>query len=254
MADISDINSAQTVKVVGADGTGVEQTPVQSTANGGLHTNIRNSSGVEVLVATAALQTQPGVDIGDVTINNASGASAVNIQDGGNSLTVDGTIAATQSGIWSSETSGRAASQQVFSAQTLVTNIGTTETSFLLLKNPNASGKVLRILKIVVGTSGAGTIRVYHTPTITSNGAALAAVNRYIKSAPTAAVAAPFTAPNISVKGTPINLWYTTAQSGSKDFIADGDIAVDPNFNILITVQNGAANTPTAITVIWAEV
>jgi len=30
-----------------------------------------------------------GVDIGDVTINNASGASAVNIQDGGNSITVD---------------------------------------------------------------------------------------------------------------------------------------------------------------------
>ena len=30
-----------------------------------------------------------GVDIGDVTINNAAGASAVNIQDGGNSLTVD---------------------------------------------------------------------------------------------------------------------------------------------------------------------
>lgn len=43
--------------------------------------------------ATAALQTQPGVDIGDVTINNASGASAVNIQDGGNSITVDGTVA-----------------------------------------------------------------------------------------------------------------------------------------------------------------
>lgn len=32
---------------------------------------------------------QPGVDIGDVTINNAAGASAVNVQDGGNSLTVD---------------------------------------------------------------------------------------------------------------------------------------------------------------------
>lgn len=56
--------------------------------------------------ATAALQTQPGVDIGDVTINNASGAAAVNIQDGGNSITVDGsvtvsgTVAATQSGTW----------------------------------------------------------------------------------------------------------------------------------------------------------
>lgn len=43
--------------------------------------------------ATAALQTQPGVDIGDVTINNGAGASAVNIQDGGNSITIDGIVA-----------------------------------------------------------------------------------------------------------------------------------------------------------------
>lgn len=33
-------------------------------------------------------------------VTNASGASAVNIQDGGNSITVDGTVAATQSGTW----------------------------------------------------------------------------------------------------------------------------------------------------------
>jgi len=32
-----------------------------------------------------------GNDIGDVTINNAAGAAAVNIQDGGNSITVDAT-------------------------------------------------------------------------------------------------------------------------------------------------------------------
>lgn len=37
-------------------------------------------------------QANSGVDIGDVTINNAAGASAVNIQDGGNSITVDGTF------------------------------------------------------------------------------------------------------------------------------------------------------------------
>lgn len=43
--------------------------------------------------STSALQTQPGVDIGDVTINNATGGAAVNVQDGGNSLTVDGTVA-----------------------------------------------------------------------------------------------------------------------------------------------------------------
>ena len=38
----------------------------------------------------------PGVDIGDVTVNNAAGAAAVNVQDGGNSLTVDGTVTANQ--------------------------------------------------------------------------------------------------------------------------------------------------------------
>lgn len=49
---------------------------------------------------TWILGANSGVDIGDVTINNAGGASAVNIQDGGNSITVDGTVAATQSGTW----------------------------------------------------------------------------------------------------------------------------------------------------------
>lgn len=37
----------------------------------------------------STLGANDGVDIGDVTINNANGASAVNIQDGGNSITVD---------------------------------------------------------------------------------------------------------------------------------------------------------------------
>lgn len=46
------------------------------------------------------LSLNDGIDIGDVTINNASGSSAVNIQDGGNSITVDGTVGATQSGTW----------------------------------------------------------------------------------------------------------------------------------------------------------
>ena len=55
MADISDINSAQTVKVVGSDTTGVEQTPVASTANGGLHVNLRNNSGTEIGISTTPL-------------------------------------------------------------------------------------------------------------------------------------------------------------------------------------------------------
>lgn len=43
----------------------------------------------KVDISGSTLAANSGVDIGDVTINNASGASAVNIQDGGNSITVD---------------------------------------------------------------------------------------------------------------------------------------------------------------------
>jgi hypothetical protein len=58
------------------------------TADAGTGTFTVTDDGSFVLAANS------GVDIGDVTINNAAGASAVNIQDGGNSITVDGAVAA----------------------------------------------------------------------------------------------------------------------------------------------------------------
>ncbi len=89
-----------------------ELAALRITAQRGLHVNLRNVAGTEVGTTAApvgvqlgdgtdtALVTaagelnvissaQAGVDIGDVTVNNAAGASAVNIQDGGNSITVD---------------------------------------------------------------------------------------------------------------------------------------------------------------------
>lgn len=57
-------------------------------------------SGTEMQVDIVASLPAGANAIGSVTVNNAAGASAVNIQDGGNSITVDGTIAATQSGTW----------------------------------------------------------------------------------------------------------------------------------------------------------
>lgn len=58
----------------------------------GTDTALVTGSGELNVLATA----QPGTDIGDVTINNGSGASAVNIQDGGNSITVDGSLTVSQ--------------------------------------------------------------------------------------------------------------------------------------------------------------
>ena len=59
--------------------------------------SVRIGDGTDLANVTAAGElnvlatAQPGVDIGDVTVNNAAGAAAVNIQDGGNVITVDAT-------------------------------------------------------------------------------------------------------------------------------------------------------------------
>jgi hypothetical protein len=79
------------------DGTNIQS--VSGDSAGRINVNVNGTIPVSAAAlplpagaATAALQTQPGVDIGDVTVNNAAGASAVNIQDGGNSITVDGAV------------------------------------------------------------------------------------------------------------------------------------------------------------------
>lgn len=72
--------------------------------------------------AIGKLSANDGIDIGDVTINNAAGASAVNIQDGGNSITVDGTVSAAQSGNWSTRTQDGAGT--AITSKTVGTNVG----------------------------------------------------------------------------------------------------------------------------------
>lgn len=65
-----------------------------TTAGGGSYVDVKvNPSGALAVDASGStLAANSGVDIGDVTINNAAGAAAVNIQDGGNSITVDGAV------------------------------------------------------------------------------------------------------------------------------------------------------------------
>lgn len=94
-----------------ADGTADSATPIPGGAAGllvdlGANNDVSVTGSVSVSgsalpagAATSALQTQPGVDIGDVTVNNAAGAAAVNIQDGGNIITVDGTVAVTNAAL-----------------------------------------------------------------------------------------------------------------------------------------------------------
>ncbi len=88
-------NNAAPLRITSARALHVaQQGSVTVTDGAGALNVIVDSSALPTGAATSALQTQPGVDIGDVTVNNAAGAAAVNIQDGGNSITVDGTVTA----------------------------------------------------------------------------------------------------------------------------------------------------------------
>lgn len=102
-AALADNTANPTVPAVGAfgmiwDGATWDRSP--GTAADGTTVNLGANNDVTVTGTVAATQSgtwvlgaNSGVDIGDVTINNAAGASAVNIQDGGNTITVDGTVA-----------------------------------------------------------------------------------------------------------------------------------------------------------------
>ncbi|MFQ5630972.1 MAG: hypothetical protein ACE5I1_19550 [bacterium] len=101
--------------VMGDDGTNIQS--LACGTDGVLKTDI-NSALPAGANAIGTLASNSGVDIGDVTINNASGASAVNIQDGGNvlsvddaggSLTVDGPLTDTELRAASVEVEGDAA-------------------------------------------------------------------------------------------------------------------------------------------------
>ncbi|SRR5216117_889223 len=123
----------------------------------GTDTALITASGEQNVLATA----QPGVDIGDVTINNASGASAVNIQDGGNSITVDGTVAATQSGTWTVQpgnTANTTAWKVDGSAVTQPVSYATT-----------GSGTATGALRVELPTNGTGVIATVSAVTAITN-------------------------------------------------------------------------------------
>jgi hypothetical protein len=115
--DMNPDRSAQVVKSVlyaQAAGSG-DFTAVDATAGGNLKTSISEiSDGLDIGAGNAGTETArvsiatddvnlAAINAGqlpdghNVTVDNATGASAVNIQDGGNSITVDGTVTETNS-------------------------------------------------------------------------------------------------------------------------------------------------------------
>lgn len=137
------IGSAEALIIAGKDGANARFVRVESDGTvridpTGTTTQPISASSLPLPAgaATSFLQTQPGVDIGDVTVNNAAGGAAVNIQDGGNSITVDATSLPLPTGAATEATLATRASEATLAtlateasqvAQSIVDNAGFTD-------------------------------------------------------------------------------------------------------------------------------
>lgn len=287
MADLTDLNSAQSTKIIGADSSGVEQTPVQSTSNGGLHTNLRNNAGTEIGTSSDPVRidptgttAQPITDnAGSLTVDNPT-ASNFNAQvvgnvadaatDSGNPVKIGGIFNTTPPLLTNGQRGNNILDensnqvnipnsamftqlQKTYSAtNTTALTVGTSETSIFLFKNPNANTVKAKIIKIVC--TGTATFRLYHTPTITSNGTSITPINQKIMTSPASATITPFQSPTLSANGTFMWPITVTAQTGTVPYLLEHQLILNPNFNINITAQAGSNNTPVNVTIFWCEV
>jgi hypothetical protein len=125
----------------------------------------------KVDVSGSTLAANSGVDIGDVTINNSTGASAVNIQDGGNSITVDAplatpiftTLTPNTTGGWSTfmASSADGSTALTNSAQAIKASAGTFGGYYIY--NPNTSAIYVQIYNTASGSVTVGTTNPQNT-------------------------------------------------------------------------------------------
>jgi hypothetical protein len=126
------------------------------------------------------------------------------------------------------------------------------ETPVFLIKNPNGSGKKLKVSLLILGISpsvGSATgntdlFRLYADPTITTNGTALTISNLDTQTGPPTSVMTAFFSPTVSANGTKLGTYCVSSQSGSLVVPQNAGRVLDANHNWLITqigVVNGAA-------------
>jgi len=130
-------------------------------------------------------------------------------------------------------------------------SIGTSsQIPFFLIKNPLASGKVIKILEFIYSTTASPTtIRFYRDPTIITNGTGLTPTN-FLKSG-IASVATTFRTPTISANGTLLRNIYTELNTNNPLIVQLNHI-VQENENFLVTLQAQSFTTH-YLTVIYTE-
>lgn len=128
------------------------------------------------------------------------------------------------------------------------------EAPFVYVKNPLASGFVLKIrnlLEGVLSTNKPTTFRVYVDPTVTANGTSRTPINKRVGNA-TTPVAQVFTEPTVSAFGNRVNNSIVVA--GVFAIEEASTLQLLENHSLLFTVEPSVNNTECTATLDWAEV
>lgn len=141
-----------------------------------------------------------------------------------------------------------------FTVTTDLTSIASSETAFLYLKNPSASGKDVLITHFKFGTDSANTrtlIRIYANPTVTADGTALTEINTIVKSSPPTSSIECFKLPTVTSNGDRLNLDISPANSSSKGL--NRWYWLEPGNSLLLTADNSQNNVDSFADVYWLE-
>ncbi len=132
---------------------------------------------------------------------------------------------------------------------------GTSEHNYMLITNPSSSGKKVMITHFSSGLNSATTrslLRVYSTPTITTNGTALTVVNTYIKTSPISEVVKIYKDPTISARGTLMDMQVNPSDAPSRGM--NRYLILDEGKSLLCSMQNSVTGISTFLTVYFLEV
>jgi len=130
-----------------------------------------------------------------------------------------------------------------------------TEYDVFLLRNPLASGIDLHWWKFYLGSTTTATtiiLRAYRTPTITTNGTAQ--TPRNLRLSGPASVVPVYAAPTIAARGTLMQNVLLNSNNGTFIKIEELGYQIEPNEDMLITMEASSNGTLTYITALWAEI
>ena len=237
MADLAELDRSEAVKIAGAaPSTGVTDNYVQVDSNGNMFTNLRTGAVEQIAqktmvnsIPTVIASDQSAVPTAATTRTTQPSAYTNGTQ---NPITIDEYGNKVHSG--RSYTMGSWG--KAFSVTTGITILtGALEIPFLLIRNPNASGKTckLRRLSTTQGATFGARYNVYMNPTVTTNGSVLMPVGGR-QTGQTASVVLCNLSPTVSNYGTlflslePANAYYPV--------LFDFNRWLEANNSMLVTV------------------